>query len=206
VSVTPQAADPDSLRAALRTVFAAREYRWSEPSSTWSWLLTQWHRVLDWLEGLRIVSPVRYYIVLGVLTLALAASFVHLGWVVWRSLRPGEPVRSPTPPAVPLRDAAWYAAEARRLSAAGRFAEALGVRFLAAVLDLDERRIVQFHPSKTPAEYALEAQLDAAGRSGLTELVASLYRHVFGGTPCDAEQWHRFDTLAAGLGLHAATR
>src|SRR5439155_1399451 len=49
VSVTPQAADPDSLRAALRAVFAAREYRWSEPSSTWSWLLTQWHRVLDWL-------------------------------------------------------------------------------------------------------------------------------------------------------------
>jgi hypothetical protein len=206
VSVTPQAADPDSLRAALRAVFAAREYRWSEPSSTWSWLLTQWQRVLDWLEGLRLVSPVRYYLVLGVLTLALAASLVHLGWVVWRSLRPGEAIRPPTPPAAPARDAAWYAAEARRVSAAGRFAEALALRFLAAVLDLDERHIVQFHPSKTPAEYALEARLDAAGRSGLTELVASLYRHVFGGTPCDAEQWHRFDALAAGLGLHAATR
>jgi len=206
VSVTPQAADPDSLRAALRTVFAAREYRWSEPSSTWSWLLTQWHRVMDWLEGLRLVFPVRYYIVLGVLTLALVASLAHLGWVLWRSLRPGEPVRPPAPSAAQLRDAVWYAAEARRLSAAGRFAEALGVRFLAAVLDLDERRIVQFHPSKTPAEYTLEARLDADGRSGLTELVASLYRHVFGGTPCDAAEWHRFDALAAGLGLHAATR
>ena len=206
MSVTPQAADPDSLRAALRTVFAAREYRWSEPSSTWFWLLTQWHRVMDWLEGLRLVFPVRYYVVLGVLTLALAASLAHLGWLVWRSLRPGEPVRPPTPAAAPPRDAAWYAAEARRLSAAGRFVEALGVRFLAAVLDLDERRIVQFHPSKTPAEYALEARLDAAGRWGLTELVASLYRHVFGGMPCDAEEWHRFDALAAGLGLHATTR
>jgi hypothetical protein len=190
VSVTPQAADPDSLRAALRTVFAAREYRWTEPSSTWSWLLTQWHRVLDWLEGLRLVSPVRYYLLLAVLTLVLVASLVHLGWVVWRS----------------LRDAAWYGAEARRLSAAGRFAEALGARFVAAVLDLDERRVVQFHPSKTPAEYALEARLDAAGRSGLSELVASLYRHVFGGTPCDAEQWRHFDALAASLWLHAATR
>ena len=206
MSVTPQAVDPDSLRAALRTVFAAREYRWSEPSSTWTWLLTQWHRVLDWLDGLRLVSPLRYYIVLGLLTLALVASLVHLGWVVWRSLRPGEPVRPLAPPAAPPRDAAWYAAEARRLSAAGRFAEALATRFVAAVLDLDARHIVQFHPSKTPAEYALEARLDAAGRSGLTELVASLYRHVFGGTPCDAEQWLRFDALAAGLGLHAATR
>jgi Domain of unknown function (DUF4129) len=206
VSVTPQAADPDSLRAALRTVFAAREYRWSEPSSTWSWVLTQWQRVLDWLEGLRLVSPVRYYLLLTVLTLALVASLVHLGWVVWRSLRPAEPVRAPLPPAAPPRDAAWYAAEARRLSAGGRFAEALGVRFVAAVLDLDERRVVQFHPSKTPAEYAREARLDAAGRSGLSELVASLYRHVFGGTPCDAEQWHHFDALAASLWLHAATR
>src|SRR6266581_5966143 len=176
VSFAPQAADPDSLRAALRTVFAAREYRWSEPNSTWVWLVTQWHRALDWLEGLRLVSPVRYYLLLAVLTLALVASLVHLGWLVWRSLRPVEPVRAPPPPAAPPRDAAWYAAEARRLSAAGRFAEALGVRFVAAVLDLDERRVVQFHPSKTPAEYALEARLDAAGRSGLSELVASLYR------------------------------
>jgi len=206
VSFAPQAADPDSLRAALRTVFAAREYRWSEPNSTWVWLVTQWHRALDWLEGLRLVSPVRYYLLLAVLTLALVASLVHLGWLVWRSLRPVEPVRAPLPPAAPPRDAAWYAAEARRLSAAGRFAEALGVRFVAAVLDLDERRVVQFHPSKTPAEYALEARLDAAGRSGLSELVASLYRHVFGGTPCDAEQWHHFDALAASLWLHAATR
>ena len=206
MSFAPQAADPDSLRAALRTVFAAREYRWSEPNSTWVWLVTQWHRALDWLEGLRLVSPVRYYLLLAVLTLALVASLVHLGWLVWRSLRPVEPVRAPPPPAAPPRDAGWYAAEARRLSAAGRFAEALGVRFVAAVLDLDERRVVQFHPSKTPAEYALEARLDAAGRSGLSELVASLYRHVFGGTPCDAEQWHRFDALAAGLRLHAATQ
>src|SRR5207302_5085505 len=56
---------PDPRAVALRTVFAAREYRWSEPNSTWVWLLTQWHRALDWLEGLRLVSPVRYYIVLG---------------------------------------------------------------------------------------------------------------------------------------------
>src|SRR5256714_1599765 len=126
VSVTPQAVDPDSLRAALRTVFAAREYRWSEPSSTWTWLLTQWHRVLDWLDGLRLVSPLRYYIVLGLLTLALVASLVHLGWVVWRSLRPGEPVRPPAPPPAPPRDAAWYSAEARRLSAAGAVPPAAG--------------------------------------------------------------------------------
>src|SRR5207237_9152597 len=167
VSVTPQAADPDSLRAALRTVFAAREYRWSEPSSTWSWLLTQWHRVLDWLEGLRLASPVRYYVVLAVLTLALVASLVHFGWVVWRSLRPAERVPAPLPPAPPPRDAAWYAAEARRLSAPGGFGGDLGVRFVPALLDLDEGRVLQFLAATPPAGNEQAARLDAAGCSVL---------------------------------------
>lgn len=204
MSVVPQQVEPDSLRAALQAVFQAREYRWSEPSSAWLWLAEQWHRLLDWLEALRVASPARYYLLLAALTLLLLAILTHLVWVVWRSLRPREAIDAPTAVAAPPRGAAWHLAEARRAGAAGRFAEALALRFLAAVLDLDTQRVLQFHPSKTPAEYAAEARLDAMGRSELAALVATLYHHVFGGVPCDVEAWQRFDAQAGGLGLHAA--
>ena len=204
MSVVPQQVEPDSLRAALRAVFQAREYRWSEPSSAWLWLAEQWHRLLDWLDTLRVASPARYYLLLGALTLLLLATLTHVSWVVWRSLRPREATDAPTAVAAPPRGAAWHLAEAQRLGAVGRFAEALAHRFLAAVLDLDGQRVLQFHPSKTPAEYAGEARLDATGRSELAALVASLYHHVFGGAPCDAEAWQRFDAQAGRLGLHAA--
>ena len=204
MSIVPQQVESDSLRAALRAVFQAREYRWSEPSSTWLWLTEQWHRLLDWLETLRVASPARYYLLLAAMTLVLLAILAHLTWVVWRSLRPRDAVGVPTPDTAPPQGAAWHLAEARRLGAIGRFAEALAHRFLAAVLDLDGQRVVQFHPSKTPAEYAAEARLDATGRSELAALVASLYHHVFGGVPCDAEAWHAFDAQAGQLGLHAA--
>jgi hypothetical protein len=187
-------------------VFAGREYRWTEPSSTWTWLMDRWQQVLDWLESLRMAYPVRYYVVLGALTLLLVAILAHLTWVVWRSLQPADVERVPAPAVAPPRDAAWHLAEAFRLGAAGRFVEALAHRFVAMVLDLDERRVVQFHPSKTPAEYAAEARLDEAGRSELAELAASLYGHLFGGAPCDAGQWQAFDARAAGLRSHAAAR
>jgi hypothetical protein len=204
VTSVPQAVEPDSLRAALRAVFQAREYQWSQPSNAWLWLLEQWHRVIDWLEALRLTSPARYYLLLAALTILLVAMFAHLTWVVWRSLRPQHAASGSAAVAAPARDAAWHLAEAQRAGAAGRFAEALAYRFLAAVLDLEARRVLEFRPSKTPAEYAAEARLDPTGRSELAALVASLYHHVFGGAPCDAEVWQRFDARAARLGLHAA--
>jgi uncharacterized protein DUF4129 len=208
VSGVPQHADPDSVAAALRAVFAAREYQWTgtETSSTWVWLMERLQRALEWLDNLRLAFPIHYYILLGALTLLLIAILVHLTWVVWRSLRPALRPGAPAAVTGPVRDAAWHLAEALRLGAAGRFAEALAHRFLAAVLELDARRVLQFHPSKTPGEYAWEARLDDPGRAELAGLVASLYRHLFGAEPCDAAEWQRFDAQAAGLEVYAATR
>jgi hypothetical protein len=207
VTAVPHYVAPDSLRAVLRAVFAAREYKWTRTgrSSTWAWLMEWFRRALEWLERLRLSFPIHYYVLLGILTLVLIAILVHLTWVVRRSLRPSVRIGAPAVITGPIRDAAWHLAEALRLSAAGRFAEALAHRFLAAMLDLDARRVLQFHPSKTPAEYAREARLDDVGRSELADLVANLYRHLFGGAPCDAAEWQRFDARAAGIGIHAAT-
>ena len=121
MSIVPQQVESDSLRAALRAVFQAREYRWSEPSSAWLWLTEQWHRLLDWLETLRVASPARYYLLLAAMTLVLLAILTHLTWVVWRSLRPRDAVGVPTPNTAPPQGAAWHLAEARRLGAVGRF-------------------------------------------------------------------------------------
>ena len=115
MSVVPQQVEPDSLRAALQAVFRARDYRWSEPSSTWLWLTEQWHGLLDWLELLRVASPARYYLLLAALTLVLLAMLTHVTWVVWRSLRPREATDAPTAVAAPPRGAAWHLAEAQRL-------------------------------------------------------------------------------------------
>jgi hypothetical protein len=205
VSAVPQHIDSSSLAAVLRAVFADREYQWTRASNTWLWLMERLQRLLEWLEGLRVSFPLHYYIVLGAMLLLLVGLVAHLTWVVWRSLHPPA-AAAPAVMTGPVRDAAWHLAEALRLGAAGRFAEALAHRFLAAMLDLDARRVLQFHPSKTPAEYVREARLDDAGRSELADLVASLYRHLFGGAPCGAGEWQRFDSQAAGLGLHAATR
>ena len=208
MSTVPQHVDPDSLTATLRAVFAAREYQWTgaRVSNTWVWLMERLQQFVEWLDGLRLVFPVYYYILLSVLTLLLAVLLVHLTLVVWRSFQPGARAGAPVAPIGPVRDAAWHLAESFRLGEAGQFAEALAHRFLAAILALDARRVLQFHPSKTPAEYPQEARLDETGRSELADLVASLYRHLFGGAACDAAEWHRFDARAAGIELHAATR
>jgi len=69
-------------------------------------------------------------------------------------------------------DAAATARQVEELARAGRYAEALGHRFLALVLELDRRKALRFHASKTPAEYVWEARLTEMGRASLAGLVA----------------------------------
>src|SRR5947208_14696553 len=103
-----------------------------------------------------------------------------------------------------LADARAQRVRAEELARAGRYAEALAHRFVALVLDLERRRALAFHPSKTPAEYVGEARLDAAGRASLAGLVGRLYRHLFGGVPCDEGGYREFGAAADELGRHVA--
>lgn len=201
-----QAASADSIRLAVQEVFAAREYDWRFRSRTsmwshvWSWFL----RLLEWLDRLHDTHPVGYWALIGFLILVLAVILGHFIYVLWRSLRPSPPASTPAAVAPPPRDARWHLAEARRLASTGLLTEALGHRYLAMVLELDRRGALRFHPSKTPAEYLREAQLDAAGQSGFAELVWALYRHLFGGVPVAADAWVAFDHAAESLSVHVA--
>ncbi|PYP30781.1 MAG: hypothetical protein DMD47_08755 [Gemmatimonadetes bacterium] len=204
-----QGIPPDSLRAALREVFARPEYRWNERPDPWAWIVAVWDRLLDWLDGLQRGHPAGFKVLLALLTLVLVGLLAHMGYVVWRITRPtartpawGEGAGGIGAPE--LADGRAHRLRAEELARAGRYAEAMAHRFVALVLDLERRRALAFHPSKTPAEYVGEARLDAAGRASLAELVARLYRHVFGGIPCDEGGYREFGAAADELGSHVA--
>ena len=204
-----QGIPPDSLRAALREVFARPEYRWNERPDPWAWIVAVWDRLLDWLDGLQRGHPAGFKVLLALLTLVLVGLLAHMGYVVWRITRPtartpawGEGAGGIGAPE--LADGRAHRLRAEELARAGRYAEAMAHRFVALVLDLERRRALAFHPSKTPAEYVGEARLDAAGRASLAELVARLYRHLFGGVPCDAGGYRDFGAAADEVGRHVA--
>jgi len=209
--VLGQGVPPDSLRAALREVFARPEYRWNERPDPWGWILAVWYRLLDWLDAVQRGHPAGFKVLLALSALVLVGLLAHMGYVVWRITRPT--ARTPAGGAgggaggiggPVLADARAQRVRAEELARAGRYAEALAHRFVALVLDLERRRALAFHPSKTPAEYVGEARLDAAGRASLAELVARLYRHLFGGVPCDAGGYREFGAAADEVGRHVA--
>jgi hypothetical protein len=182
-------------------VFARPEFQWVERHRVLNWLMQQWNNFREWLNRLAEQHPTGYSIGLGLLTVVLVMLVVHIGYVIWRIVRPGARASATGAAARPGRivDAAWHLARANELARAGQYAEALGHRFLAAVLELDRIGALRFHASKTPAEYVGEARLDASGRASLARLVAELYRHLFGAVPCDEQDYQSFGMAAQEL-------
>ncbi|MBI1967711.1 MAG: DUF4129 domain-containing protein [Gemmatimonadetes bacterium] len=187
----------DSLRRALDEVFARPEFNWRAARHPLAYLRDLWVRLLDWLDRFESTNPLLFKVFLAVLVLALVALLAHVGYVIWKILRPTAVTGAVAAPVgMRLADARAYADRAEELARAGRYAEALGHRFIAALLELERARALTFHPSKTPAEYVQEARLDAAGRDSLADLVARLYRHLFGAVPCDESAYREFGAAA----------
>jgi hypothetical protein len=193
---------PDSLQRALDQVFTRAAYDWLTRPTLGDWLRARWLALVDWLNALEQTNPTAFTTLLVALVVVLVALLVHIGYVLWRVLRrapgPTTPVAAGARAPADIRE---HLARAAALAAEGRWIDALGHRFLALVLELDGRRAVRFHPSKTPAEYVGEARLDPAGRASLADVVSRLYRHVFGAAPCDAAAYEAFGT-ATQVVLH----
>ena len=185
---------PDSLRSVLDSVFAQPMYQWARPSP-FAILGKWWHALLQWLAGLESTRPGLYWFLFYLMLALLLAILLHAGIVFIRTLRAAHQQAEAGPaPAARARGSAWYRAEASRLAKAGRYPEAMQHDFLGLVLELDQRRVLRYHPSKTPGEYTREVQLTDSGRGAFRELVGSLYRFAFARVPCAPEDfaaWQR---------------
>lgn len=190
-------AQGDSLRTLLDSVFAAPTYRWSEPTDPLAAVRLRFAELMDWIRHLESNSPALYLVVVGILVALLVAVLVHVGWLVWQTLRAPPTVAAIMPSAAERRDAAWFRTEADRLASAGRYREAVQADFLALVLTLDGWGAMHFHPSKTPAEYLGEPALRGEAREEFRDLVRQLYRIVFGGAACDAADYAEWRRRAA---------
>jgi Domain of unknown function (DUF4129) len=190
----------DSVRTVLRDVFASGEYRWHTHRDPLRFLKELYWDAVRWLLQLHETHPVAYWAIVGAMTVVLVTLLVHLGYILSRAFRPREDSRGArVAAATENRDAAWHLRAARRLAAAGQFREAVTHRFVALLLELDERHIVRYDPSKTPAEYVDEAVLDDRRRGALRMLVGALYDHVFGGTACTAQDLDAFHRSAGTI-------
>ena len=195
----------DSLRAVLDTVFAGRDYRWTEPPRPLQLLAQWWDGVQHWLTRFQLENPTLFQWFFAGMIVLLIAIFTHASWIMARTVREASKPRDEGPgPAGPERhDASWHRREAERLARGGRYPEALQILFVALTLELDARRILRFHPSKTPNEYAVEARLPAPERDRFRQLVRTLYRYAFARAPCGPGDYSAWRQLAAGE-WHAA--
>lgn len=182
-------------------MFGRPEYRWVGTSDPFGGVVTAIARTLAWLGALQRQHPAASHALVIALEAVVAVLLVHLVYVLWSVTRPS--VRTPGPANVAL-GAELDTSQAHRdradaLARMGRFTEALSHRFLAVVLELDRHHVLTFRESKTPAEYLGEAGLDDSSRRFLSDLVARLYRHVFGAVPCGAREYGEFVAAAATL-------
>ena len=202
-----QGVPTDSVRQAVREVFARPEYQWGERSQLLQWLVDWWRKLMSALASLDTSHPILGRVVVWAAVAALVAVLAHFGYVAWRIYRATvRPLRaSPAPTGMRLEDARAYRERADALARAGRYSAALAYRFIVLLLELERAHAVQFDPSKTPAEYIGEARLDAEARASFVGLVERLYRHVFGAEPCDARAYDEFGAAAQWVTQHVAS-
>jgi hypothetical protein len=191
---------PELYRAVLDSVFAAKPYQWAPQSAVSRLLADWWEWLVRWIDGLKTHNPVLFRIFLVTVLLAWVGIFVHAAWLVWLTLRGAARAdRSvPLPVAGERHGAEWYSRAADRAAAEGRLAEALQLAFVAIALTLEGQGLLQYHPSKTPAECAREARLAGSDRERLRDLVRSLYSYAFGGRSIAPDEYRRWRENGAG--------
>jgi len=195
----------DSLRAVLHRVFDDPAYRWVPPRAPLSFLSRWGEAVSQWFDRVSASHPELGYAILAGLVVILVVVLVHGAFIVAGTVRRAAALER-AGPAVRIaerRDAAWHRRQADRLAREGKYAEALMEEFWAVIAELDSRRLVKFHPAKTPGEYIYEPGLGPTDRSRLALLVERLYALVFAGReihPDDLNQWRQSALTRWGQG------
>ena len=175
----------DPFRAVLDSVFAAPAYQWQDRPDPFAFLRRWASFLLDRLARWGEAHPQAVRLIAWTLLALLVLFLVRTILAVVRGFR-AAPESPGSQRATVVRDSAWYRREAERLASEGRLLEAMQADFTALILELDRRHLLRFHPSKTPGEYVREARLSEPSRSELSQLVWSLYRHLFAREPVTA--------------------
>ncbi len=186
-----QSPPTDSLRTVLDSVFAAPHYQWVERPHPLEFVVRWWGLLIEWLGRLQERHPDLFWLLFWAMIAVLVAIFLHGVWIMARTLRAaaapsGADSSGPGPEP---RGATWYRREAMRLAGEGRYPEAMQADFLALVLELDQRALLRFHPSKTPNEYTREARLAEPALEAFRDLVRALYGYAFARVPCGPEEF-----------------
>jgi hypothetical protein len=191
---------PELYRAVLDSVFATEPYQWAPQSAVHRLMSEWWTWLVNWLDGLRTHNPLLFRVFLVTILLAWVAIFAHAAWLVWHTGRGAARAdRSGALAGAGERHGAdWYSRAADRAAAEGRLAEALQLAFVALALTLEGQGLLQYHPSKTPAECAREARLAGSDRERLRDLVRSLYSFAFGGRSIALDDYRRWRENGAG--------
>ncbi len=184
--------------AAVREVFAASKYDWTDRTqpnilirmirdaarSGWQWLVGQLGP-----SAPAIIEVIKY--------LSMAIGVGLLLWGIWDLVRRLRGVGTTTVSRggrEQLRDATWYRRQAQALAEGGDYSDAVHSQFMALAMDLDDLRLLRFHPSKTPAEYATELSDGGHEAGSFRSLVRLLYGYCYAGRPCGREEfeaWRR---------------
>ncbi len=189
-----QALTTDTLRAVLDSVFTKRAYQWEERPNPLTLLQRWWSALISWLSDMGARHPGSTRVLFWALLTVFILIFAHATWVMIRTMRRSAAPPNPAGPGVvkDVHSSEWYRREADRLARAACFVEAIESEFMALVLDLDARRLLRYHPSKTAFEYVQELRPASPAQDEFRLLARSLYGYAFARLPCglaEFEAW-----------------
>ena len=195
----------EEVSRTLADVLGEPDFRAFESGLPRRVLTELWMRLWDWVRGM---FPGISETQAELLTVLIAT--VCLGAVLFAVVRSlpttGPPSARRDPDAVPderrtARD--WLRIAAGRARAA-EYRHAATALYQGFVLTLERRGAVDFHPSKTPGEYALEAAgggiVDEREKADINRFIRSFQELAFGQEPPDSAGYRGLEHLAGQVG------
>jgi hypothetical protein len=169
----------EQVRALAAEILSRDEYfRPGIAEEAWRALLARILGFLDFVEALRIASPLIYWSILAGLLLAALALLAHVAWTVRLALRmPAPEAREPGRPSGP-----GFLERAERLAREERFLEAARQVELGTLELLLRRRVIELSrsdPGRALREQVRCSGLPEAERSSLVALQRRLEAGLF---------------------------
>lgn len=154
------------------------------------WLPDQWHPAFAWLLVVLLVALALWALVALVRALVGGPRAVAVA------------KRERAQPDARAESAEGWEAVARAAAAEGRFRDASIALYLAAVLRLEERGVLRYHPGKTPGDYRSEVRSHPDARRPFDAFVRAFLPVAFGSRTPDASAFDALVVSATQLGVN----